>query len=127
MELSLRLFLAFSILIYFIILAVMLKKQRLSLKYTLVWIVSGILMILFTIFPTVVFKASALVGISNPVNAIFFIVMVFSIILLLSLTSIISILNEKNLRLTQSLALVEQRVFMLENALTKEEMIDTRE
>jgi len=101
----------------------MLRKRRLSLKYTLVWIISGISMILFIIFPEIVFKGSALVGISNPVNAIFFIVMVFSMILLLSLTSIISTISEKNLRLTQSLALLEQRVHSLEGIVKNDKIV----
>jgi len=120
MELSLRIFLAICILVYFTILIVMLKKKIMSLRYTLIWIICGICMVVFTIFPTIIFKGSAFVGISNPVNAIFFMTIVFIVILLLSLTSIISTLNEKNLRLTQSLALLEQRIHMLEQKNKKE-------
>ena len=124
MELSLRIFLAFCVLTYYILLAIMLKKRMLGLRYALIWILSGIGMLVFIIFPTIVFKASAIIGISNPVNAIFFLVMGFSIALLLSLTSIVSSLNEKNLRLTQALSLLEQRVHLLEGKLTKEQCDD---
>ncbi|MCL1831167.1 MAG: DUF2304 domain-containing protein [Oscillospiraceae bacterium] len=111
---SLRIFLAVSILVYFVILMVMLRKKMLSLKYTIVWIVSGLFMVIFIIFPQLIFDGSAFIGISNPVNAIFFLAIGFSIILLLSLTSIVSTLNERNLRLTQALGLIEERVNSLE-------------
>ena len=124
MEISLRIFLSVAILVYFVILATLLKKRRLSLKYAIIWIICGVCMILFIVFPTVVFKASALVGISNPVNAIFFLAMVFTIILLLSITSIVSSLSEKNLRLTQALSLAEQRIYTLEN---ERKEIDTKD
>ena len=114
MELNLRIFLTICVLIYFLVLAVMLKKKMLGLKYTLIWIACGLLLILFIAFPSLVFRGSAMIGISNPVNAIFFMAMVFSIVMLLNLTSIASKLNEKNLKLTQALALLEQRVYLLE-------------
>ena len=119
MELSLRIFLFCCILIYFSIIAVMLGRRSLSLRYTLVWIICGIGLIVFAIFPTIVFKASAIIGISNPVNAIFFLFFVFVMIMLLSLTSIVSGLNDKALRLTQASALLEQRVNELEKQLSE--------
>lgn len=122
MELSLRIFLAICIIVYFILLLVMLRKKTLSLKYSIIWIACGIFMILFVLFPTIVFKGSALIGISNPVNAIFFLAMVFSIILLISLTSIVSVLNDKNLRLIQSLSLVEERVNRLEKEISSKDL-----
>ncbi len=114
METNLRIFLLICIVIYFGIIAVMLKKRSLGLRYTLIWILCGAGMILFAAFPEIVFRASALIGISNPVNAIFFLFATFSIVMLLSLTSIVSKFSEKNLRLTQSLALLEERVHRLE-------------
>lgn len=115
MELSLRIFLFICIAVYFVIIGILLKKRSLGLRYALLWIVCGVGMLVFAIFPEIVFKASALVGISNPVNAIFFLFAVFTIIMLLSLTSIVSKMSEKNLRLTQALALLEERVHRLEH------------
>jgi len=114
MELSLRIFLLFCVAVYFIIIAVMLKKRLLGLRYTLIWLFCGVGMLVFLAFPSIVFRTSALIGISNPVNAIFFLFATFSIVMLISLTSIASAMGEKNLRLTQALALLEERVFRLE-------------
>lgn len=114
MEFSLRIFLVVCIVVYFTIIAVMLKKRSLSLRYALIWLLCGAGMIVFAVFPELVFKTSAFVGISNPVNAIFFLFATFAIVMLLSLTAIVSKLSDKNLRLTQAIALLEERVHRLE-------------
>ncbi len=114
MEASLRIFLAVALVIYFIVLGYMLKKERLILKYTLLWILSGVFLILFLIFPELVFKGSALIGVSNPVNAVFLLFSGFTIMLLLSLTSIVSQISDKNRKLTQAVALLEERVRSME-------------
>jgi len=114
MHSALRIFLVVCIAVYLIIIAMMLKKRLLGLRYTLIWLLCGAGMVLFTAFPEIVFRTSALVGISNPVNAIFFLFATFSIVMLISLTSIASTLGERNLRLTQALALLEERVHRLE-------------
>ena len=114
MENSLRIFIFFSITVYFAILAVMLRKKALSLRYTLLWIICGMFFLFFAVFPSVVFRVSAWVGISNPVNAIFFLLSVFSIVMLLSISSIVSKQNERILRLTQTMALLEERLHELE-------------
>ena len=74
----------------------------------------GLCMIIFIIFPNTVYSASRLIGVSNPVNAVFLVFALFSIIMLISVTSVNSQLSEKNLRLTQSVALLEERVRRLE-------------
>lgn len=117
MNSSLRIFLCIAIAVYFVILVVMLKRSKLSLRYALLWIISGLGMVFFVAFPTVVFRASALIGISNPVNAIFFLFACFTMVMMLSLTSFISGMSVKNLRLTQNQALLEERVRELEQKL----------
>jgi len=114
MQPALRIFLLICIAVYFVIITVMLKKRLLGLRYTLIWLLCGAGMIIFIAFPKIVFRTSAFVGISNPVNAIFFLFGTFAMVMLLSLTSIVSGLGERNLRLTQALALLEERVHRLE-------------
>ncbi|NLL92331.1 MAG: DUF2304 domain-containing protein [Ruminococcaceae bacterium] len=115
MDGSLRIFLSVSVFFYFVMLAIMLKNRSLGLRYSLVWIICGFGMVLFIAFPNIVFSASAFIGISNPVNAIFFFFAVFVTSMLISTTSILSKMNEKNLRMTQYLALLEERVTRLES------------
>ncbi len=114
MILSFQLFLITAVAIYFIIVLTMLKTGKFSVKFSLLWLVCGFFMILFALFPEIVFSASAIIGISNPVNAIFLLFGVFTIFMLLSLTSIASFLSVKNLKLIQTIGLLEERIRKLE-------------
>ena len=114
MDLELRIFLGIGVILYFALLLHMLKKESIILKYALIWIVCGGLFVLFLIFPEVVFSASRLIGVSNPVNAVFLLFAGFALMMLLSFSSIISKNNGMVRKLTQQLALLENRVRELE-------------
>lgn len=104
----------FSIIIYF------LKRKALTLKYTILWIVSGIMMLILVIFPNLIKSISLILGIINPVNTVFLIVIFFLLVILMSITSIVSIQNEKSKRLIQQFALLEKRVREIEDKLNGE-------
>ncbi len=114
MDTSLRIFLGIGLVFFYALLFFMLKKGRLILKYSLTWILSGLALLVFLIWPQLVFKASALIGVSNPVNAVFLLFAGFSLIMLLSLSSIVSQFNRFNRETVQSMALLEKRVRELE-------------
>lgn len=112
---TLRVAMLVAILVYFSVLLHLLKKKSLNLKYTLLWIFSGIVMLLLAIFPQFLNWFSGLIGIYEPTNALFSIIFFCIIIILMSLTSIVSKMNEKIKRIIQTIALVEKRVRELEN------------
>ena len=115
MAVELRVFLGIGVLFYFALLFHLLHNESIILKYSLSWLISGVLFVLFLLFPEIVFAASRLIGISNPVNAVFLLFAGFAIAMLLSITSIVSQDNGKVRRLTQQIALLEQRIRELEN------------
>lgn len=100
--------------VYFCILFYLLKKRRLNIKYTLLWIFSGFLMLVLTIFPGLITFFSKLVGIIEPTNALFAALLFCMIIILMSLTAVISKMNEQIKRLTQTIAMLEKRLRELE-------------
>lgn len=116
MDISLRVFLSIGVLLYFIVLFYMLKKGRLILKYALLWIAGGLALVIFLLWPEVLYKTSDLIGVSNPVNAVFLLFAGISLLLLLSLTSIVSQFSQTNRRLIQSMAILEKRIRELEDA-----------
>ena len=115
MDVKLRIFLAIGVVIYFVLLVIMLKRRRIILKYTLMWMLAGLVLVVFLLWPRLVFNTSALIGISNPVNAVFLLFAACVLLLLLSLTSIVSQFNRTNRETIQALALLEKRVRELEN------------
>lgn len=111
---TLQIVMLLAVAVYFVLLFLLLKKRSLHLKYTILWIFSGILMLLLALFPHILDWFAKLIGIYEPTNALFSLIFFCVIIILMSLTAIVSKLNEKNKQLAQSAALLEQRVRELE-------------
>jgi len=112
----LQLFLIMCLLIFLVLVFVFLAKKRLNLKYALMWILSGISMLFITIFPRTVDVVGYFVGIAAPVNTIFLFSGMFMMLILMTLTFIVSHLNNRLYRIAQSIALLEKRVRDTENA-----------
>lgn len=112
---TLRFFIFIAIVFYFILIFYFLRKKELALKYTLLWLAAGIIMLFFDLFPTLLAWTIQLLGIELPVNGIFAICIFFLIILLMSITSIVSKQTEKIRKLTQHIAVLEKRIRQLEN------------
>ena len=88
----------------------LLKKKRLELKYTLLWLLCGCVMLLLGLFPNTLTKVSQLLGVYSPTNALFAIVSVSLIFLCLSLTIIVSKQKTEIKRLAQSMAILDKRL-----------------
>ena len=119
MDLNLRIFLGVGLLLYFALMFHMLKKGRLILKYSLFWLLCGVVLLVFLLWPGVLYGLSNLIGVSNPVNAVFLLFAGCSLLLILSLTSIVSQFNRTNRQTIQRMALLEKRVREMEDR-TKE-------
>ena len=111
---TLQIVMILAVAVYLVLLFLLLKKRSLHLKYTLLWIFSGILMLVLAVFPRILDWFAALIGIYEPTNALFSLIFFCVIMILMSLTAIASKLNEKNKQLAQAVALLEQRVRELE-------------
>lgn len=105
--------------VYFLFLLQLLKRKRLNLKYTLLWILSGVIMLILALFPGILNVFSELVGIYEPTNALFAIIFFCVIIILMSLTAIVSKLNNQMKRLAQAIALLDKKVREQEEAKPK--------
>jgi hypothetical protein len=106
-----------GLLIYFGILTFFAKRGALNLKYLLVWFISGIIMLALLIWPHALKTFSSILGIYDDTNALFAVVCFCIIILLMSLTAIASRLNAKATALAQANALLEKRLFDIEEQL----------
>lgn len=72
-------------------------------------------MLMLAVFPKILGWFAALVGIYDPTNALFAFMFFCVVIILLSITAIVSKLNEKSKQIIQSIALLEKRVRELES------------
>lgn len=122
MNTSLRIVLSIALVIYYACIFYFLKKKSLTLKYTLLWLFTGLVMVLIVIFPQALEQILHWVGVVELTNGLFGIVCFALLIILLSITSIVSILNEKMRRLVQQCAMYEKRIRELEMKLENDHL-----
>lgn len=119
MNVILQIFLIFSALIFLAIMVYYLARKKLNLKYSLIWLATGIGILILAVFPQIVEWVGHLIGITTPVNTVFLFVCMFMLLIIFTLTIIVSHLNMRVYRLTQTQALLEKRVRELEKAPVK--------
>ena len=120
MSTSLRLVTIFFALLYFVVLVILLKNGRLALKYSLLWIFSGVLFWIAVAFPDLLVFVTSFIGIEVPTNGLFAISILFVILILMSLTVIVSEINIRIKTLVQKISLMEKRIRELEHILGTE-------
>mgnify|MGYP003209131517 CR=1 FL=1 len=83
----------------------MVRKRAMELKYVLVWIIGDIVLFIFTLFPNTMQKVADLLGIYSPVNMIFFMGFVLSLVIIFTLTVALSRVTVRVRKLAQMIAL----------------------
>lgn len=110
-----RVILLIDVLIYLLIIMFLMRKGKMNLKYSLVWLLTGVVMLVCAAFPGVVHLVAKLFGVYSDVNIVFFVGVCFLLVIILSLTSIVSLLSDRLRSLTQTQAILEKRVRELEH------------
>lgn len=121
MSVKFQAFMILGALVLLVIIFVLLKHGKMTVKYSLLWMCLSLLLLVFAIFPYVVYVLRDLMGVEMPVNLVFMLMFCFVLLVLLSLSIAISQLAEKSKRLTQANAILEKRVRELEKALRQTE------
>ncbi|MCI7768241.1 MAG: DUF2304 domain-containing protein [Oscillospiraceae bacterium] len=111
----LQIFFIICIVVFLLIIIRYLTKKQLNLKYSLVWLAAAGCMLILALFPQLVEKIGNLVGIATPVSTVFVFAGMFMLLIILTLTIIVSHMNNRIYRLTQMQAILEKRVRELES------------
>ena len=82
------------------------RRGRLKERYSLVWLFASLLMLLLSLFRSVLEYLSRLLGIFYPPSLLFLVAFAFLLLIALHFSVVISGLSEKNKRLAQELALL---------------------
>ncbi|MDE6739402.1 MAG: DUF2304 domain-containing protein, partial [Lachnospiraceae bacterium] len=98
---TLRITLIIAVICYFIIILYLLKNRALNLKYTLLWLLAGVVMGVLVIFPEMLQRIIRVFGIQSNMNGLFIIAIGFMLMILMALTSIASRQNMKIRSLVQ--------------------------
>ena len=92
----------------------------LELKYTLLWLLAGVVMGIMIFFPQLLVKFVRILGIESNMNGLYVLCLGFILAILMSLTSIVSRQSTKIRLLIQQIAIMEKRIREFENKLAED-------
>ena len=110
MSLFTQIFVALIILGFLFYVVSKLRREQIEFKYALVWIISGAIILLLSIFPGILTWMAASIGIGLPVNLVFFLGIILNLIISFALTVTYSKLKNMVYRLTQMNAILDNEI-----------------
>lgn len=106
--------------IFLLVIFELIRSRRLQERYALLWLITGTVILLLSVWRDALRLVAEQIGIAYPPSALFVIGFLFILVVLLHYSTVISELAERNVRLAQDLALVEERLRLQERG-TEEE------
>ena len=91
----------------------LIRRGKLKERYALLWLLSGLVILLFSIFPNLLNIISRMLGMYY-LTALFVISFLFLLMIVLHFSTVISRLSERNKELTQELSIMEFRFKQLD-------------
>lgn len=112
---TLRIWLIVAVVCYFVVILYLLKNRALNLKYTLLWLLAGVVMGVLVVFPEMLMRIIRVFGIQSNMNGLFLFIIGFMLMILMALTSIASRQNMKIRALVQEIGILDKRIRELED------------
>jgi hypothetical protein len=103
-------FAAIASALFLLVIFELIRSRRLQERYALLWLVTGSVILLLSVWRDALRMVSQQIGIAYPPSALFIIGFLFILVVLLHYSTVISELSERNVRLAQDIALVEERL-----------------
>lgn len=110
MTVKIQIIIAICLLIGLLAIVNMIRRRRLELKYALSWLMAIVFVLVLDCFPTLLTRISRMLGIWAPVNMIFFLGFCFSLLIIFTLTVTLSRMSERVRKLSQAVALNEEKI-----------------
>lgn len=94
--------------LFFLVVVIdLIRRRRLEERYSILWIVIGLIMLVLSIFPSFLETISQLLHVVYPPSLLFFLGYVFALVVILHLTMVVSKLHRQMTRLIQEVALLK--------------------
>ena len=87
----------------------LIRRNKLKEEYSLLWLLSGMVILMFSIFPSLLYIISKALGMYY-LTALFFISFLFLLLIVLHFSTVISKLSKNNNELTQELSILDFRL-----------------
>jgi len=94
----------------------LIRSRRLQERYALLWLMTGAVILLLSVWRDALRLVAEQVGIAYPLSALFVVGFLFILVVLLHYSTVISELSERNVLLAQDIALLEERLRTHERA-----------
>ena len=88
----------------------LLRRRQLGEKYAVLWLVVGIVLLVFTVFPGLLTSLSSGLGVEVPTNLMFFVGILFLVGVVLHLSWEVSRLENETRKLAEDLAILQLEV-----------------
>lgn len=92
----------------------LIRRRKLMERYSLLWLLSAIVLLVLAIFSNLLAEFASAVGIATPSNALFAVAIGFLVLLVLHFSTTISRLTDESKVLAQRVALAEERLHQLD-------------
>jgi hypothetical protein len=113
MNARLQIILIFGSLLFLCYIIVMLRNKKIDLKYSLVWLLAGIGLLVIAVFPELLKMLSGLLNIIEPVNTLFLSIIFFILLILFTLTIALSRNANRVKTLTQEIGILKMELEQL--------------
>jgi hypothetical protein len=114
--LRVSIFAAIASVILLVVIFELIRSRRLQERYALLWLLTGGVILILSVWRDALRLFSDQIGVAYPPSALFVVGFLFILVVLLHYSTVISELSERNLRLAQDIALLEERLRMHERA-----------
>ena len=84
----------------------LLRRRQLKEKYAVLWLVVGLLLVVFTAFPALLTRISSALGVAVPTNLLFFVAILFLVLVVLHLSWEASRLENETRKLAEDVAIL---------------------
>ncbi len=88
----------------------LIRRRRLQERYALLWIVTGVVMLLLATWRGALYALAHVTGVAYPPSALYLVAGLFVLVVLLHYSTVLSRLSDQNKTLAQRIALLEQKL-----------------
>lgn len=110
MSTSLKIFAILFITLIIITIFYLLRKDKISIKYSIVWFIPSFILLIFTIIPGLLVWTSKIMGFQTASNMVFALLICLLVIIIISLTVIVSKQKEQIRRLIQEISIIKEKI-----------------
>jgi hypothetical protein len=101
---------AIAAVLFLLVIFELIRNRRLQERYALLWLVTGGVILLLSVWRDALRLVAQEIGIAYPPSALFVVGFLFILVVLLHYSTVISELSERNVLLAQDVALLQERL-----------------